>query len=245
LWRSFIASQGPRLAPHATILWLGMPTMTIALLSLCHPLCVRAFFPSVLSCFLSPLGCFFLFLAAASLRCVYSHLFHGTIAYHWVTLSHPIAPPLPPPSFKSLPLTHVHRPSFSPGATPPRSAVFFFGRAPSSPECHDTGLAVGFKKEHAHLLSHYLLLSIVRTLHFCPVSHRPSASGLPPSEHPRFYPLPLCFSALSPRLHLSNLSVRRRRRGSALVPCDSLVAGSLTPLPPISGQHHWLFPRHF
>jgi len=134
------------------------------------------------------LWCFFLFLAAASLRCVYSHLFHGTIAYHWVTLSHPIAPPLPPPSFKSLPLTHVHRPSFSPGATPPRSAVFFFGRAPSSPECHDTGL---------HLLSHYLLLSIVRTLHFCPVSHRPSASGLPPSEHPRFYPLPLCFSALS------------------------------------------------
>jgi hypothetical protein len=82
------------------------------------------------------LWCFFLFLAAASLRCVYSHLFHGTIAYHWVTLSHPIAPPLPPPSFKSLPLTHVHRPSFSPGATPPRSAVFFFGRAPSSPECH-------------------------------------------------------------------------------------------------------------
>jgi len=62
------------------------------------------------------------------------------IAHHWVTLSHPIAPPLPPPSFKSLPLTHVHRPSFSPGATPPRSAVFFFGRAPSSPECHDTGL---------------------------------------------------------------------------------------------------------
>jgi len=86
------------------------------------------------------LWCFFLFLAAASLRCVYSHLFHGTIAYHWVTLSHPIAPPLPPPSFKSLPLTHVHRPSLSPGATPPRSAVFFFGRAPSSPECHDTGL---------------------------------------------------------------------------------------------------------
>lgn len=114
------------------------------------------------------LWCFFLFLAAASPRCVYSHLFHGTIAYHWVTLSHPIAPPLPPPSFKSLPLTHVHRPSFSPGATPPRSAVFFFGRAPSSPECHDTGL---------HLLSHYLLLSIVRTLHFCPVSHRHSQSA--------------------------------------------------------------------
>jgi hypothetical protein len=163
------------------------------------------------------LWCFFLFLAAASLRCVYSHLFHGTIAYHWVTLSHPIAPPLPPPSFKSLPLTHVHRPSFSPGATPPRSAVFFFGRAPSSPECHDTGLTC---------------FPII----FYSQLYAPFTFALFPTVTPK---------APSPRLHLSNLSVRRRRRGSALVPCDSLVAGSFSPLPPISGQHHWLFPRHF
>lgn len=57
--------------------------------------------------------------------------------------------------------------------------------------------------------------------------------------------------APSPRLHLSNLSVRRHCRGSALVPCDSLVAGSFhrllywsLPPDPCDPDFFWLLRWH-